>query len=46
MGHSFDEAAEIGAATAPEYLGDGRILAVAEAERRGGGHAAVLRPRP
>ncbi|MBB4931054.1 gamma-glutamyltranspeptidase/glutathione hydrolase [Lipingzhangella halophila] len=44
-GHSFEELAEIGAATALEVGDDGVITAVAESERRGGGHAAVLRPR-
>ncbi|TDQ54234.1 gamma-glutamyltransferase [Actinorugispora endophytica] len=43
-GHSFTEVPEIGAAVGLEFLGRGRFQAVAEAERRGGGHAAVLRP--
>ena len=43
-GHTFSEASEIGAVAALEYLEDGRIRAVAEPERRGGGHAEVLRP--
>ncbi|WP_344106752.1 gamma-glutamyltransferase [Nocardiopsis rhodophaea] len=44
-GHTFTETREIGAATALEFLGDRRIQAAAEPERRGGGHAAVLRPQ-
>ncbi|PSK86520.1 gamma-glutamyltranspeptidase/glutathione hydrolase [Murinocardiopsis flavida] len=45
LGHSFTEvqSGEIGAVTALELLGRSRIQAVAEPERRGGGHAAVLR---
>ncbi|CAM3581403.1 gamma-glutamyltransferase [Nocardiopsis gilva] len=45
LGHTFTETSEIGAATALEFLGGRRIQAVAEPERRGGGHAAVLRSR-
>ncbi|WP_084469079.1 gamma-glutamyltransferase [Nocardiopsis trehalosi] len=44
LGHEFTEVPEIGAAAALEFRRDGRIQAVAEPERRGGGHAAVLRP--
>jgi gamma-glutamyltranspeptidase/glutathione hydrolase len=36
--------AEIGAATGIEFLDNGRLLAVAEPVRRGGGSAAVVRP--
>ncbi|PZS25758.1 MAG: gamma-glutamyltransferase [Pseudonocardiales bacterium] len=35
---------ELGAATAIEFLGAGRLLAAAEPVRRGGGAAAVVRP--
>ncbi|MEP6695348.1 MAG: gamma-glutamyltransferase [Pseudonocardiales bacterium] len=35
---------EIGAATAIEFLGNGRLLAAAEPVRRGGGAAAVVHP--
>ncbi|WP_052668410.1 gamma-glutamyltransferase [Nitriliruptor alkaliphilus] len=44
LGHAFSDVAQIGAATGIELLGDGRMLGAAEPERRGGGHAAVLRP--
>ncbi|RCV51683.1 gamma-glutamyltransferase [Marinitenerispora sediminis] len=44
LGHTFSEVPEIGAVAALEFLGRGRIQAVAETERRGGGHAAVLVP--
>jgi len=44
MGHSFASTPEIGAATGLEFLGGGRIMAVAEPVRRGGGSALVLRP--
>jgi gamma-glutamyltranspeptidase/glutathione hydrolase len=37
-------AADIGAVTALEHLGRGRLLAAAEPVRRGGGSAAVVRP--
>jgi gamma-glutamyltranspeptidase / glutathione hydrolase len=43
-GHTFSSTAEIGAATALELLGDGRVLAAAEPVRRGGGSAAVEQP--
>ena len=45
MGHVFVLNPEIGAATGVEFLRDGRILAAAEPTRRGGGAAAVVRPR-
>ncbi|WP_113702745.1 gamma-glutamyltransferase [Nonomuraea lactucae] len=45
-GHSFAVTAEIGAATALELLGRGRVQAVAEPTRRGGGSALVVRPAP
>ncbi|HZG04048.1 MAG TPA: gamma-glutamyltransferase [Streptomyces sp.] len=41
---AFTPAPEIGAVAALEVLDDGRTLAVAEPERRGGGSAMVLRP--
>ena len=43
LGHVFTDVPEIGAATAVELLDDGRLLAVAEPVRRGGGSAGVLR---
>ncbi len=43
-GDSFTSAAEIGAAAAIEVDRRGRMLAVAEPERRGGGSALVVRP--
>lgn len=50
-GHNFaaagtpgTSAAEIGAATAIEFLRDGRAVAVAEPVRRGGGSAMVVKP--
>jgi gamma-glutamyltranspeptidase/glutathione hydrolase len=44
-GHAFRPAtADIGAVTALEHLGGGRLLAAAEPARRGGGSAAVVRP--
>jgi gamma-glutamyltranspeptidase/glutathione hydrolase len=43
-GHLFGPTqGEIGAVTAIEFLPDGRLLAAAEPERRGGGHAATVR---
>lgn len=42
-GDAFTSAAEIGAATAIEFGRHGRMVAVAEPERRGGGAAAVVR---
>ena len=44
LGHTFSPMAEIGAATAIEFLGDGRILAAAEPVRRGSGAAGVVIP--
>ncbi|MEU8250848.1 gamma-glutamyltransferase family protein [Nonomuraea sp. NPDC048916] len=43
-GHSFALTAEIGAATALEFVGRDRVQAVAEPTRRGGGSAMVVRP--
>lgn len=43
-GDSFSSASEIGAATAIEFLKDGRVLAAAEPVRRGGGSAMVVKP--
>ncbi|MEW1806732.1 gamma-glutamyltransferase [Pseudarthrobacter sp. NPDC080039] len=43
-GDSFTSASEIGAATAIEFLEDGRTLAAAEPVRRGGGSAMVVKP--
>jgi gamma-glutamyltranspeptidase/glutathione hydrolase len=43
-GDSFTSASEIGAATAIEFLQDGRTLAAAEPVRRGGGSAMVVKP--
>jgi gamma-glutamyltranspeptidase/glutathione hydrolase len=44
LGHVFAPNPEIGAATAVEFLLDGRVLAAAEPVRRGGGAAAVVMP--
>jgi gamma-glutamyltranspeptidase / glutathione hydrolase len=44
LGHAFTKIDELGAATAVQPLPDGRWLAVAEKERRGGGSAMVVRP--
>lgn len=44
-GHTLVPTAEIGAATAIEFLGKHTLQAVAEPVRRGGGSAAVVRPR-
>ncbi|MFF4081286.1 gamma-glutamyltransferase [Streptomyces sp. NPDC001777] len=44
LGHSFKLSAELGAATGVQRLPDGRWLAAAEKERRGGGSAMVVRP--
>ncbi|NKI44183.1 gamma-glutamyltransferase [Streptomyces physcomitrii] len=44
LGHAFTQNPEIGAATGVQRLGDGRWLAAAETERRGGGSAMVVRP--
>jgi gamma-glutamyltranspeptidase / glutathione hydrolase len=46
LGHTFTSVAEIGAVTAIERRHDGRLVAVAEPVRRGGGDAGVVRPRP
>ncbi|MGN9837017.1 gamma-glutamyltransferase [Nonomuraea sp. H19] len=43
-GHSFALNPEIGAATALEFIGRGRVQAVAEPARRGGGSAMVVAP--
>jgi gamma-glutamyltranspeptidase/glutathione hydrolase len=43
-GHVLASTAEIGAATGIEFLPGGRLLAVAEPQRRGGGAAAVVHP--
>ncbi|MFD9947773.1 gamma-glutamyltransferase [Nonomuraea sp. NPDC059023] len=43
-GHVFAPNPEIGAATGLEFLGRGRIQAVAEPARRGGGSALVVHP--
>ena len=45
LGHRLSPTAEIGAATAVEVLGDGRLRAAAEPERRGGGSAMVVSPQ-
>jgi gamma-glutamyltranspeptidase/glutathione hydrolase len=42
-GDTFTSAAEIGAATAIEFRRNGRLVAVAEPTRRGGGSALVVR---
>ncbi|MGW7051560.1 gamma-glutamyltransferase [Streptomyces sp. NPDC054887] len=44
IGHVFKLNPEIGAATGVQRLPDGRWLAAAERERRGGGSAMVVRP--
>ncbi len=44
-GHVFGAPAEIGAATAIEFLARARVLAAAEPVRRGGGSALVVRAR-
>jgi len=44
-GDAFTSAAEIGAATAIEFGPRGRLTAVAEPTRRGGGSALVVKPR-
>lgn len=43
-GDAFTSVSEIGAVAALEFLPGGRILAVAEPVRRGGGDAGVVRP--
>ncbi|GAA5210597.1 gamma-glutamyltransferase [Streptomyces thinghirensis] len=44
LGHSFKLNPEIGAATGVQRLPNGKWLAAAEKERRGGGSAMVVRP--
>ncbi|MCG5216191.1 gamma-glutamyltransferase [Streptosporangium sp. KLBMP 9127] len=44
-GHAFTPNPEIGAATGLEFLGRGKVQAVAEPVRRGGGSALVVSPR-
>jgi gamma-glutamyltranspeptidase / glutathione hydrolase len=44
LGHVFVPTEEIGAAVALEFLPDGRLQAVAEPTRRGGGAAGVVHP--
>jgi len=44
FGHVFSTTAEIGAATAIEFLAHDRVLAAAEPHRRGGGSAMVEKP--
>lgn len=46
IGHEFETSAEIGAATGVERLPDGRWVAAAEPQRRGGGSAEVVVPAP
>ncbi|GAA0743006.1 gamma-glutamyltransferase [Dactylosporangium roseum] len=43
LGHTYTPTAEIGAATAIEFLGHGRLLACAEPVRRGSGSAGTVR---
>ena len=45
LGHTFADNPEIGAATGIEFGRHGRMTAVAEPTRRGGGAAAVVHPR-
>ncbi|RLL69524.1 gamma-glutamyltransferase [Streptomyces sp. Z26] len=45
LGHRFKANPEIGAATGVQRLSDGRWLAAAEKDRRGGGSARVVHPR-
>jgi gamma-glutamyltranspeptidase / glutathione hydrolase len=45
LGDTFTSANEIGAVAALEFFPNGRIQAVAEPVRRGGGDARVVRPR-
>jgi len=45
-GDALTSAAEIGAATAIQFRSRGRLTAVAEPERRGGGSALVVSKRP
>ncbi|MFJ2900815.1 gamma-glutamyltransferase [Streptomyces sp. NPDC087212] len=46
IGHSFTLNPEIGAATGVQRLPNGKWLAAAETERRGGGSAMVVNPAP
>ncbi|MEV8347789.1 gamma-glutamyltransferase [Streptomyces niveus] len=46
LGHAFTRNPEIGATTGVQRLPDGRWLAAAEKDRRGGGSAMVVRPSP
>ncbi|MGW8572817.1 gamma-glutamyltransferase [Streptomyces niveus] len=46
LGHAFTRNPEIGATTGVQRLPDGRWLAAAEKDRRGGGSAMVVRPNP
>ncbi|MEV6590719.1 gamma-glutamyltransferase [Streptomyces acidicola] len=46
IGHGFRQNAEIGAATGVQRLPNGKWLAAAETERRGGGSAMVVSPAP
>jgi gamma-glutamyltranspeptidase/glutathione hydrolase len=43
LGHTFTSMAEIGAATAIEFLPRGKLLACAEPVRRGTGSAGTVR---
>nr|WP_229837242.1 gamma-glutamyltransferase [Dactylosporangium sucinum] len=43
LGHTYTPMAEIGAATAIEFLGHGKLLACAEPVRRGSGSAGTVR---
>jgi gamma-glutamyltranspeptidase/glutathione hydrolase len=45
LGHSFADTSELGAVTGIDLRRRGRMVAVAEPTRRGGGSAAVVRPR-
>jgi gamma-glutamyltranspeptidase/glutathione hydrolase len=45
-GHTLAGTGEIGAATGIEFLDGGRLVAVAEPTRRGGGHAGTVVPAP
>lgn len=45
LGDGLTSASEIGAVAALEFFPRGRVQAVAEPERRGGGDAGVVRPR-
>ncbi len=45
LGHTINANPEIGAASGIQFLPNGRLIAAAEASRRGGGAAAVVNPR-